>query len=114
MLKKKNRLISNYEFNSVYRKGKKFRSLSFDLFYLNKNNAEPSRFGFVVSNKFSKVAPKRNRVKRVFREIVKNNLDKFEDGLWVVIKPKPISLEKNYEEISTEFNKVLSKISITR
>lgn len=115
MLKKKNRLTTDYEFNNVYRKGKKHSSEYFDIFYLSKKDYEgPTKVGFVVSNKFSKVAPKRNRVKRVFREIIKENLEKINDNLWIIIKPKPLSLEKNYEEISTEFNKVLSKIPISR
>ena len=115
MLKKKNRLVSDYEFNKVYRLGENHKSLSFDIFYLDVRDYDgPSKIGIVVSNKFSKVAPKRNRTKRVFREAVRNNLEKIKDGFWVVIKPKEPSKDKKYEEINEEFNKVLSKISISR
>lgn len=111
MLKKKNRLTSNHEFNRVYRSGTKVRTPLFDIFYLQLNDSTvPSKFGFVVSNKFSKVAPKRNKIKRVFREVVRENFEKIKSGYWIVIKPKDPSKHKEYEEINTEFNKVLSKV----
>ena len=64
----------------------------------------------VVSNKFSKKAVERNRIKRIFREIVGNNLEKIgKDNIWVVIHPKISCQNKGYEEISAEFNKILQE-----
>ena len=116
MLKKENRLLTNYEFRKVRRLGKRYKGPYFTLYYLEtKNNEEaPSRFGIVVSNKFDKSAVKRNRVKRLFREVVRLNLDKLKVGFWVVIYPNKASEDKNYEEINIEFNKVLSKIPLTK
>lgn len=114
MLEKKNRLTSDYEFNKVYRQGNKYKSSSFDIFYLKPNDYKgPSKFGFVVSNKFGKVAPKRNRIKRVFREVIRKNLGEIKDNYWIIIKPKHPSKNKNYEEINSEFNKVLPKIPVS-
>ena len=114
MLKKENRLSTTYEFNKVRRLGRKVRGPYFDIFYLKINNyAGPSRVGVVVTNKFSPVAPKRNRVKRIFREMVRLELENIPNGYWVVIHPKQIVLEKDYEELRAEFNKVLSKISFS-
>lgn len=111
MLKKQNRLTSDYEFKKVHRFGKKLQTPFFDIFYLDvKDYGDSSKIGFIISNKFSKVAPKRNRVKRVFREVVRLNLEKIKDGYWIVIHPKKSSIGKGYEEINNEFNKVLSKV----
>lgn len=112
MLPKKNRLSTTYEFNKVRRVGKRIKSPLFDLFYSDvEGYGGPSRLGVVVTNKYSKVAAVRNRVKRVFREVLRLNLDKIADGYWIVIHPKKAAEEKEHEEISSEFNKVLSKIS---
>jgi len=111
MLPKKHRLSTTYEFNKVRRDGKKVRASLFDLFYL--KDKGPARFGIVVPNSYSKVAPVRNKVKRVFREVLRLNLKNVPEGLWVVVHPKKESEKKNNEEISTEINKVLSKISLS-
>ena len=111
MLRKENRLSTTYEFNKVRRLGRKVRTPLFDLFYLdNKNPETPTRIGVVVSNKFSPVAPKRNRVKRIFREMLRLEMEKLPNGYWLVVHPNHTSVEKSHEEIRAEINKVLSKI----
>jgi ribonuclease P protein component len=114
MLPKANRLSTTYEFNKTRRLGKRVSSPLFDLFYLDFHNYDgPTRVGVVVTNKYSKVAPVRNRVKRVFREVVRLNLKKFKDGYWVVIHPRKSAEEKGYEEVNAQFTKILSKVPFT-
>ncbi len=114
MLKKCNRLTSTYEFNKVRRYGKKYTATLFHIFYLNPKGYEgPPKIGIVVSNKFHKAAVRRNRVKRVFREVVYNNLGKIKQNLWIVIHPKVLTLDKNYEEVNADFVKALQKIPIS-
>lgn len=115
MLKKENRLSTNFEFNIARKYGRYYAGRYFHAYFLNPKNYDGStKFGVVVSNKFSKKAVERNRVKRVYREVIRNNLDKLDkNGLWVVIHPKFISLQKDYEEINTDFNKVLQEESIS-
>lgn len=115
MLKKQNRLATNFEFNVVKKHGEKISTRFFNLYYLKAKNYEgESRFGVVVPNSFSKKAPERNRAKRLLREMVRLNFSKIKDGYWVVIFPKEEIKEKKYEEIGTEFNKVLSETPLTR
>lgn len=115
MLNKQNRLTTNFDFNVVKKHGEKFSAEFFNLYYLDAKDYDgPSRFGIVVPNSFSKSAPERNRAKRLLREMVRLNLEEIKDGYWVVIFPKDSIKEKKYEEIGIEFNKVLSKIPITR
>lgn len=115
MLKKENRLTSDFEFNVTRKYGKYFKGKYFHIYFLTPKKYEgPTKVGIVVSNKFSKSAVERNRIKRVFREIVKNNFEKMNNGnLWVVVHPKITSVEAKYEEISIEFNKILQEASFS-
>jgi ribonuclease P protein component len=115
MLKKENRLSSNFEYNVTRKYGKYYKGKYFHVYFLIPKNYEgPTKVGIVVSNKFSKKAVERNRVKRVFREVVRSNFDKINKGyLWVVIHPKLSCVDKSYEEISTDFNKVLQEASFS-
>ena len=114
MLSKERRLSTTYEFNKTRRLGKKVRTSLFDIFYLDIDNYDgPSRVGVVVTNKYSKVAPVRNRVKRVFREVFRKNTDKIKPGFWIVVHPSKAAQEKGYEEVNTEFIKILSEVSFS-
>src|SRR3989304_6398209 len=114
MLKKENRLSTTYEFNKTRRLGRRTSNPLFELFYLKIRNYEgPSRIGVVVSNNFSPIAPERNRVKRVFREVLRLSIRKVPNGYWMVVHPRRAATAKSYEEIRTEINKVLSKIPFT-
>ena len=110
MLPKQNRLSSNFEFNITKKYGQYAEGYFFHIYVLKPRNYEgPAKVGFVVSNKSSKKAVDRNIIKRVFREVIGKNFDKIVPGYWVVIYPKVSSLEKGYEEINTDFNKVIQK-----
>ena len=115
MLKRENRLSSDFEFNITRKYGKYFNGKYFHIYFLRpKNYNGPTKVGIVVSNKFSKKAVERNRIKRIFREIVGNNIEKIgKDNIWVVIHPKISCQNKSYEEISAEFNKILQEASFS-
>ena len=114
MLKRVHRLTSNFEFNVTRKHGKYYEGNFFHIYFLKPRNYKgPTKVGIVVSTKTTKKATKRNRVKRVFREVVRKNFEKIDKGdLWIVIHPKVASLNKKYEEINTDFNKILQKVSI--
>lgn len=115
MLKKDNRLTTRYQYNTVRRLGKNYSSEFFHIYYLDISQHQENKntkVGFIVTNKFSKSAVARNRVKRVFREVIRTNFDKIKFGYWIVIYPKVKSLEKGYEEINTDFNKAIQNLPI--
>jgi len=113
MLRKKYRLSTNFEFNITRKYGKYFSGDFFHAYILKpKNYTGPTKMGIVTSTKLSKIAPKRNRIKRVYREVLKSNLESLGKGNWVVIHPKSNSLDKKYEELNADFTKNLQKISI--
>ncbi|MGD8744502.1 MAG: ribonuclease P protein component [Candidatus Woesebacteria bacterium] len=114
MFKNQNRLKTNFEFNITRKHGKRHKGEYFSIFVLKpKDYKGPTKFGVVVPNKLHKKATKRNKLKRVFREILRKNLDIFPDNLWIVVHPFKNALDKSYEKISTDFNKTLQKISFS-
>jgi ribonuclease P protein component len=119
VLPKHNRLTSRYEFNKTRNlAGKlntKYTADLFHLFYVKPSNYEgASKVGFVISNKFHKNATERNRVKRLFREVVRLNFDKIKDGYWIVIHPKFKAIDANYEQINSDFIKALQNLPFSR
>jgi ribonuclease P protein component len=114
MLNKENRLTSRFEFNVTRKYGKYFEGTLSHIYILKPQNyTGVTKVGIVISNKFHKSAVKRNKTRRIFREIIRANLDKFGEGMWVVVHPKFDCLGKTYEEISSDFIKILQKISVT-
>ena len=87
MLSRKYRIADNIYFNRLFQKG---NSRSCPLFYLKflSNNLPYSRFGFIVGVKLFKEAVKRNRVKRLMREVIRLNFSKICDGYDIIIGAK--------------------------
>lgn len=113
MLKKQNRLSTTYEFEKVKRLGRYYKARLFHIYFLPlKDPNAPTRVGIVVSNNFHKSAVVRNRIKRLFREAIRQKFDRIRNGLWIVIYPKFISIDKTYEEISFDFDQFLQKLPI--
>ncbi len=113
MLKKPQRLTSKFHFNIAKKYG---RRESFDLFNTitlqARNFVGPSKIGFVVPNSIHKRAIKRNKIKRQLREAIRKNLKRIPDNLWVVIFAKNNILNKKYEEISSQIDRFIQKISL--
>lgn len=108
MLPQKNRLQKKKDFDNVFKSGKGFRE-GFLYFKIKKNSLNSSRFGFIVSKKFSKKAVERNKIKRRLREIIKKELPKIKKPIDVVIIINP-GLENNFEKLEQAINKLLEKV----
>jgi len=106
VLKRENRIRSKKEFLEIKNKGRVLYSPLFGwLFY--KENDDQKKFGFIVSKKISKRAVDRNRIRRILSEIIRNNLDKFEDGTRLVFLTKQEILGKKKEEVEKEVDKFI-------
>lgn len=79
MVPKKNRLQKRREIEMVFKKGKGFKE-GFLILKLVKNNLEKSRFSFIISQKVSKKATTRNKIKRRLGEIVRLKFKKIKKG----------------------------------
>lgn len=106
MLKRENRIRSKKEFLEIKNKGRVLSSPLFGwLFY--KESDDLKKFGFIVSKKISKKAVDRNRIRRVLSEIIRKNLDRFENGIRVIILTKQEILNKKMNEIEKEVEKFI-------
>lgn len=125
MLPKKNRIHTRFEFSKVKKYGDTYKSKYFYLYALPIERLEEiskgrwdiggqTQVGFIISTKFHKHAVVRNRVKRFFRESVRQNFAKIESGWWLVFHPRFICVEAGYEDINASVAEVLQKISISR
>jgi len=108
MLAQKYRLVKQSDFDLVFKNGRKaFNRLFFVRFA--PNSRENCRFGVVISNKISKKAVVRNRLKRQTREIIRLNLSKFIQNIDVIINILKPSLECDYNELEQEIMGLFKK-----
>lgn len=111
MLPKTNRLKKKKDFEKVFKKSQGFKE-NFLVLKIAKNNLKLSRFGFIVSTKFSKKATIRNKIKRRLSEIVKTKLSKIKksrDGIIIVVPGLKID---NYWELEEIVNKLFEKAKL--
>ena len=105
-----NKIKKTREFSKIYNNSKKIYTKYTIIFVTNKN------FGFVASKKTGN-AVNRNRIKRLFREVIKNNQDKFKEKKDYIIVGKAI-LKENianlcYKDIEKDILKGLKNKIIT-
>lgn len=98
MLKKVNRLTKNKEFENVFKNGASSYNKLLGV-KLTKNSLSFNRFGIIISNKISKKAVERNKIRRRIRSIIESELSFFKEGFDCVIVVLPLILAKKQEEI---------------
>jgi ribonuclease P protein component len=87
MLKRANRLAKSKDIQTAFARGRTFFNPFFGIRFLPK--AGEKKFTVVVSTKVYKRAVARNRLKRLVREYIRKNLEKFRSGSYVIsAKPK--------------------------
>lgn len=88
------RLYKRSDFKHLFANGRVIYNQYFNIRYI-KNNEKNSRFAILVSKKVSKKAVKRNRLKRVIREIIRLNLDNIYQGFdyCIILKPKILEIK---------------------
>lgn len=113
MLPRIYRLSDWVEIDKVKR-GKRYLSPLFVLFWIEDNGKKLSRFSFVCSKTVSGKAVLRNRIKRQMSEIVRKKLDNIKPGFKILIVAKKEIAFKKYEEIETELLKVFGSEGIIK
>lgn len=111
MLSRKNSLKRKKDFQRVFKEGKGFKEDSIIL-KVAKNNTKEMRFGFIVSEKVSKKATLRNKVKRRLRELVKARLDRMRKGIDVVLIALPGLAGKDFKQMEKSANRIFFKAKI--
>ncbi len=115
MFAKTNRLTKDKEFDNVFDPPTGGGKASYDKILglkVAKNNLAKNRFGVVVSNKISKKAVERNRIKRQIRGAVEKNMPNMKAGYDCVIIAQPGITESNYQEIRKSVESHLKKLKI--
>lgn len=111
MLSKKNRLKKKKDFEKIFKSGQSAREDFLLLKYLN-NNLIENRFGFIVSQKVSKKATMRNKLKRRLREAVRDNLKRMKGGRDGILIALPGLEKKESAELKETVSKIFKKIDI--
>lgn len=111
MLPKENRLTDRKDFNKIFKQGKGFFAETIGV-KSTLNGFNYSRFGITVSNKVSKKAVIRNKLRRQIREIIHKNLGKIKPGFDILIICQPGIEKKEFKEIESRIIKILTKIRL--
>lgn len=111
MLPKANRLKKKKDFEKVLKKSQGFKE-NFLVLKTTKNNLKLSRFGFIVSTRFSKKAVVRNKIKRRLREIIRAKLSKIRKGKDGVIIVMPGFQIDNFWELEEIVNRLFEKAKL--
>jgi ribonuclease P protein component len=111
MLPKENRLTHRKDFDNTFKDGAGSFSNTLGIKFI-KNNLKESRFGIVVSNKISKKAVTRNKIKRQIREIIHKNINEIKKGLDIMIICRPEIDKKDFSEIEKTLIQLFKKINL--
>jgi ribonuclease P protein component len=79
--------------------------------YFLHNQIDKQRFGFCVGRKLGS-AVKRNRVKRLLREVVRKGYSHKDSGLDIVIVARKPILKARYQDIISDYENILLKTGI--
>ncbi len=113
MLRKINRLKKTKDIERVFKKGKGLKE-DFLILKTLKNDLNKTRFSFIVSQKVSKKATVRNKIKRRLRDLVKRKLNiirKHTDNLLIAIPGLEI---KNFKEIELTVEKLFKRAGLIK
>ena len=111
MLAKINRIKKKKDFETIFKNSKSFKNNLF-IFKIMKNNLGLNRFGFVVSQKVSKKAVIRNKVKRRLSEIIKAEEKNIKSGIDLIIITLPGSEKKDFSELKEAVSDALIKAKL--
>ena len=112
MLASKHRLKKKFSFARVELQGVTTQFPSFGIGVIDRQDDEPSLFGFVISTKISKKAVTRNKIKRILSDAVRLNYEKIKKGHDVVFLVKPSAISKDSKVLSSEVVMALQKINL--
>ncbi len=100
MLAKQYKLTKADNIKGIISKGRQYSSPYF-VIKTEESNEQHSRFGIVISNKLSKKAVERNRLRRQLFEIIRLNLEKtsLANPHKIVILPRTKALKLDYKQL---------------
>ena len=111
MLSQINRLKKKKDIERVLRKGKGLRE-DFLILKTIKNDLNHVRIGFIVSQKVSKKANIRNKVKRRLRELIRAKLKEIKSGRDIILIVVPGLEKKDFITLKENLNQIFKKANL--
>jgi len=111
MLKKENRIKKKNDFALIFKNGKNLKAGFFILKVLN-NNLQLSRLAIIISQKVSKKAVERNRLRRLISSIFEENFKQLQTGFDFVFLVLPNIKDKDNLEIKAKVVEVFKNYII--
>ncbi len=110
---KEERLLKTKDFRRVYNKGISFRRESAILYNL-PNGLSENRIGISIGSRNVKLATRRNRLKRLFKEVYRRNKGMLKKGFDIVIVLKKDLKKKNatFEDAKEIFLNLANKAGL--
>jgi ribonuclease P protein component len=105
-------LKSHRDIQAVKHHGRRISTALFNLLAHNMNEA-PSRIGIVVGKRFGN-AVRRNRAKRVFRELVRDSYSELVAGRGILVFPKKDVLLSSRKELIHAWKTSLERMRLLR
>lgn len=110
MIAQKNRL-KKADFEQIFRNGNKSYNQYCNIRY-QANGLDYCRFAVIVSNKISKKATERNKVRRRIKAVLKENLSKFSGNYDIVITVLSPLTQLDFTQLRENFINLLKKIRL--
>ena len=101
------------DFQMLFKEAKSFKNQLFVLKLL-RNGSGKNRFAFIVSQKVSKKATARNKVRRRLAEAVRAEFENMESGLDIVLIALPGIEKKEFADIGNALSEAIYKTGITK
>lgn len=114
MLKKESRVRKQKDFDRIFREKGGFFSQGDLALKMVRNNLPYARAGFIVSNKVSKSAVRRNRTKRRVREAVRLRWEGIRPGIDLVVMARADLSEKSFADVDKAVDSLLKKSGLLR
>lgn len=105
-------LKKKYEFNKVYRRGKYKSGKYITLYYL-ENGTNKNRIGIVISRKAQKSSVKRNRLKRLVKEIYRD-IETMFSGYDIIFLFRKNDILPNYSQVDNEIHYLLKSTNVLK
>ena len=113
MLPSENRLRLQKDFKYIFKKGRTVNSSAL-LIKTVKKQAPKNRFGIIISNKISKKAVERNKIRRRIKSWINKNQTKIKKGFDIIIITKKSIVDYSYLETEQDLLKIFKKAGLIK
>jgi len=115
-LPKQYRLTQSQAFSQVYQSGRQASTKHLVVKIIQapgeRSDQDCSRFGITISQKVSKRAVVRNRLKRQVRAALQTLMPRLQPGLWIVIILRVAALECDYWQFLRELEQLFTELEV--